>query len=241
MKAVVALVRTGRLRPTEDCEEDALLDGVFDAPMVGVNVAVFADTEVGVDVAVFVGVSIGVLVAVLVAVAVGVSVGVSVGVLVAVFVTVLVGVLVAVFVAVAVAVLVGVFTAPALMVRVPCPSAWSPPSAARTVNGYTPAGALAEVVSVSVNDGNALPPFEVHVPEFGAKLGVTPDGRPETTLSVPFTVPLPPRTGWTEYVAEPATPAVSVPFWLPTETELILGPSMNIPLIKTPDVMPRAV
>jgi hypothetical protein len=83
------------------------------------------------------------------------------------------------------------------IVSVPVFVAVSLPSAARTVNVYDPAGVLEEVASVSVKEGNALLPLEVHVPEFGEKLAVTPAGKPEITLNVPFTVPLPWRTGVT--------------------------------------------
>jgi hypothetical protein len=213
--------------------------------LVGVLTGVFVAVLVGT--AVLVGVLVGVLVAVLTRVLVGVLVAVFVGVLVAVLTGVLVGtvVLVAVLVGVLVGtdvlvgVFVGVLTGPALMVSVPVPSAKSLPSAALTVNGYIPAGLLTEVVNVKVKDGNAVLPVDVQV-EFGEKLAVTPAGKPETTLSVPFTVPLLPRPGVTAKVADALVPEVSVPVWPPTETEVILGPSVKIPVIKTPDVKPLA-
>jgi hypothetical protein len=83
------------------------------------------------------------------------------------------------------------------MVSVPVFVARSGPSAALTVNVNVPAGVIADVASVNVKDGNAVPPLDVHVPEFGEKLAVTPAGRPEITLSVPLTVPLFPRAGAT--------------------------------------------
>jgi hypothetical protein len=92
-----------------------------------------------------------------------------------------------------------------------------------------------------VKDGKALLPLDVHVPEFGAKLALTPVGNPEITLSVPFTVPLLPRDGTTLYVAEPPVPEVIVPVWAPTETELILGPSVKTPFTEIADVSPTAV
>src|SRR5262245_45512934 len=97
------------------------------------------------------------------------------------------------------------------IVRVPVLVATSAPSAAVTVNVKVPAGLVADVVSVSVNDGNAVPPLAVQVPEFGEKLAVTPAGKPVVTLSEPLTVPLLPRTGVTEYVALPTTPCVRAP------------------------------
>src|SRR6266403_5345650 len=79
--------------------------------------------------------------------------------------------------------------------NVPVFVAWSLPSAALIVNVNVPAGVVADVVNVSVKEGNAVPPLDVHVPELGEKLTVTPVGRPEMTLNVPLTVPLFPRPG----------------------------------------------
>ena len=113
------------------------------------------------------------------------------------------------------------------IVNVPVPVAVSPPSAARTVNVNVPAGVVADVVSVSVKEGNALPPLELHVPELGEKLAVTPAGRPEITLRVPLTVPLPERTGVTVYVALATVPKVRAPVCDPTVTDPNLGASEN--------------
>ena len=91
------------------------------------------------------------------------------------------------------------------MVRVPVPVPVSAPSAHCTVMAYTPGATEAVVDTVRVEGGNALPPFEVKVA--GVKLAVAPGGRPEMTLYIPLTVPLPCLIAVAENVALPAVPS----------------------------------